>query len=96
MVPADSNGVPVSCRVSNPDSHVALRSVTTGDEMSAFYDSRMGFFGMLPPGRYQCETVANGRVFRSETYTVEDEGEASRNSCFITSGVFKNDLSSPR
>lgn len=71
----DPSGVPISCRVSDPHSHVALRSVSTGDEMSAFYDSRMGFFGMLSPGQYQCETFVNGRIFRSDIYTVEDEGK---------------------
>uniref|UniRef100_H3BZA2 Platelet-derived growth factor receptor alpha n=1 Tax=Tetraodon nigroviridis TaxID=99883 RepID=H3BZA2_TETNG len=72
-VPMDSNGVPISCRVSNPHSHVTLRSVSTGDEMSAFYDNKMGFFGMLAPGQYQCETVVSGQVFRSDIYTVEDD-----------------------
>lgn len=71
----DSSGVPISCRVSDPDSHVTLRSVSSGVEMSAFYDNRMGFFGMLLPGQYQCETVVNGRVFMSDIYTVEDDGK---------------------
>lgn len=71
----DPNGVPISCRVSDPDYHVTLRSVSTGDEMSAFYDGRTGFFGMLSPGQYQCETFVNGRIFRSDIYMVEDEGK---------------------
>lgn len=71
----DSIGVPISCRVSDPESHVTLRSVSTGVEMSAFYDNRMGFYGMLPPGQYRCETVVNGRVFTSDIYTVEDDGK---------------------
>lgn len=71
----DSNGVPISCRVSHPDSHVTLRSVSTGEEMSAFYDNKMGFFGMLAPGRYQCETVVNGQLFSSDIYTVQDNGK---------------------
>ncbi|TWW57585.1 Platelet-derived growth factor receptor alpha [Takifugu flavidus] len=73
VVTMDPSGVPISCRVSDPHSHVTLRSVSTGDEMSAFYDSRIGFFGMLSPGQYQCETFVNGRIFRSDIYTVEDE-----------------------
>lgn len=75
VVPMDSNGVPISCRVSNPHSHVTLRSVSTGDEMSAFYDNKIGFFGMLAPGRYQCETVVNGQMFSSDIYTVQDNGK---------------------
>lgn len=71
----DPSGASISCRVSDPHSHVTLRSVATGDEMSAFYDGRMGFFGMLSPGQYQCETFVNGRLFRSDIYTVEDEGK---------------------
>nr|AAN87556.1 PDGFRalpha isoform 2 [Takifugu rubripes] len=74
VVTMDPSGVPISCRVSDPHSHVTLRSVSTGDEMSAFYDGRIGFFGMLSPGQYQCETFVNGRIFRSDIYTVEDEG----------------------
>lgn len=88
VVPMDSNGVPISCRVSHPDSHVTLRSVSTGEEMSAFYDNKMGFFGMLAPGRYQCETVVNGQLFSSDIYTVQDNGKCvcvcvSRSPCFF-------------
>lgn len=43
--------------------------------MSAFYDNKMGFFGMLAPGQYQCETVVNGQMFRSDIYMVEDDGK---------------------
>lgn len=75
VVPMDSNGVPISCRVSNPHSHVTLRSVSTGEEMSAFYDNKMGFFGMLAPGQYQCETVVNGQMFRSDIYMVENDSK---------------------
>lgn len=72
----DATGVPISCRVSNPDSHVILRSVPSGDDMPAFYDSKMGFFGSLLPGQYQCETILNGQTFRSAIYTVVAEGES--------------------
>lgn len=71
----DSDGVSISCRVSNPYSHVILRSVLNGDEMPAYYDNRVGFFGSLLPGEYQCETVVNGQTFRSAIYTVEDDGK---------------------
>lgn len=46
--------------------------------MSAFYDNKMGFFGMLAPGQYQCETVVNGQMFRSDIYMVEDDGKWGR------------------
>lgn len=75
VVPMDTTGVPISCRVSNPYSHVVLRSVPSGDEMPAYYDNKMGFFGSLLPGQYQCETVVNGQTFRSVIYTVEAEGK---------------------
>lgn len=74
LVPMETPGVPISCRVSDPYSHVTLRSVPSGEEMPAYYDNRMGFFGGLSPGQYQCETVVNGRTFTSATYTVEAEG----------------------
>lgn len=43
--------------------------------MSAFYDNKMGFFGMLAPGQYQCETAVSGQVVRSDIYTVEDDSK---------------------
>ncbi|TMS20407.1 Platelet-derived growth factor receptor alpha [Larimichthys crocea] len=69
----EPSGVPISCRVSNPNSHVILRSVSSGEEMSALYDNKMGFFGNLSPGQYQCETTLNGQTFTSLVYTVETE-----------------------
>ncbi|KAK9518941.1 hypothetical protein VZT92_021706 [Zoarces viviparus] len=73
VVPMDTLGVPISCRVSDPDSHVTLRSVPSGEEMLAYYDNKMGFFGSLLPGQYQCETTVSGRTTTSDTYTVETE-----------------------
>ncbi|XP_027146144.1 platelet-derived growth factor receptor alpha isoform X2 [Larimichthys crocea] len=73
IVPMEPSGVPISCRVSNPNSHVILRSVSSGEEMSALYDNKMGFFGNLSPGQYQCETTLNGQTFTSLVYTVETE-----------------------
>lgn len=69
-------GVTIPCRVSNPDSHVVLRGVPGGDEMQVFYDNKMGFFGSLTAGKYQCETVVSGQTFKSQVYTVEEEGES--------------------
>nr|XP_046248139.1 platelet-derived growth factor receptor alpha [Scatophagus argus] len=76
VVPMDTTGVPISCRVSDPHSHVMLRSVPSGEEMSAYYDNKMGFFGSLLPGQYQCETTVNGQTFRSVIYTVKTEDAA--------------------
>ncbi|KAI4828770.1 hypothetical protein KUCAC02_022846 [Chaenocephalus aceratus] len=73
VVPMETDGVPISCRVSDPNSHVTLRSVPSGEDMSAFYDHKMGFFGSLSPGQYQCETSVNGHSIRSVIYTVETE-----------------------
>ncbi|XP_035509000.1 platelet-derived growth factor receptor alpha [Morone saxatilis] len=73
LVPMDTAGVPISCRVSDPHSPVTLRSVPSGEEMPVFYDNKMGFFGSLLPGQYQCETVVNGQTFKSVIYTVETE-----------------------
>lgn len=76
VVPMDTMGVSISCRVSSPYSHVTLRSVPSGEEMSAFYDNQMGFFGSLLPGQYQCETIVSGQTFTSAIYTVEAEGKS--------------------
>ena len=72
VVPIDTLGVPISCRVSYPYANVILRSVPGGEEMSAFYDNKMGFISSLSSGQYQCETTINGQVARSDTYTVDD------------------------
>ncbi|XP_016886800.1 platelet-derived growth factor receptor alpha isoform X3 [Cynoglossus semilaevis] len=73
VVPMDLSGVPISCRVSDPYLDVILRSVPSEEEMHAYYDSRMGFFGTLSPGQYQCETSVNNQVARSAIYTVNAE-----------------------
>ncbi|XP_075943395.1 platelet-derived growth factor receptor alpha [Anarhichas minor] len=73
VVPMDTPGVPISCRVSDPYSHVTLRSVPSGEEMLAYYDNKIGFFGSLLPGQYQCEATVNGRTITSDIYTVETE-----------------------
>lgn len=76
VVPLDDPGVLISCRVSDPNSHVVLRSVSSGEETQAYYESKVGFFGRLSPGQYQCETVVNGETMRSAVYTVGTEGES--------------------
>lgn len=68
-------GVSIPCRVSNPDYNVILRSVPSGNEMQVFYDNKVGFFGSLMAGKYQCETVVNGQTLKSQVYTVAEEGE---------------------
>ncbi|XP_054458592.1 platelet-derived growth factor receptor alpha [Anoplopoma fimbria] len=73
VVPMENMGVPITCRVSNPYSHVILRSIASGEEMSALYDNKMGFFGNLSPGQYRCETVVNGQTMTSAIYTVVNE-----------------------
>lgn len=78
VVTVDSVGGLISCRVSYPDSHVILRSVPSGEEMSAFYDNKMGFFLTLSPGQYQCETTVNGQTVRSAVYTVKSKGTSRR------------------
>ncbi|XP_072294210.1 platelet-derived growth factor receptor alpha isoform X2 [Eucyclogobius newberryi] len=76
IVPMDHIGVSISCRVSDPHYHVILKSVVNGEERSALYDNKIGFFGALSPGQYYCETAVNGRTFQSAIYTVEDEDSA--------------------
>ncbi|XP_040896819.1 platelet-derived growth factor receptor alpha [Toxotes jaculatrix] len=70
VVPVDM-GEPISCRVSDPHLDVTLRSVPSGEVISAFYDSKTGFFGSLSPGQYQCETTVSGQTVRSVVYAVE-------------------------
>ncbi|AWP11214.1 Platelet-derived growth factor receptor alpha [Scophthalmus maximus] len=76
-VAMDTTGVAISCRVSDPSSDVILRSVPSGEEMPAYYDNKMGFFGNLSPGQYRCETTLRGQTFRSAVYTVKVEGGAA-------------------
>lgn len=73
----DPIGVPISCRVSYPYADVTLRSISSGEEMLAYYDNKMGFFGNLAPGQYQCETTINGQTARSVVYTVRTEAPAA-------------------
>ncbi|KAK7889610.1 hypothetical protein WMY93_025170 [Mugilogobius chulae] len=46
IVPMDHTMVSISCRVSDPQYHVVLKSVVDGEEQSALYDNKNGFFGL--------------------------------------------------
>ncbi|KAJ3600139.1 hypothetical protein NHX12_034089 [Muraenolepis orangiensis] len=71
--PMFGSGAIVPCRVSDPHSHVTLRTVPGDQEIPALYDNKMGFFGRLSVGQYRCETAgAHGRPVHSDTYTVEN------------------------
>ncbi|XP_076008962.1 platelet-derived growth factor receptor alpha [Genypterus blacodes] len=70
MIPA---GVIIPCRVSDPHSHVVLKSVSSEEEIPAFYDNKMGFFSGLSSGLYQCETSVSGQTVRSVTYIVQHD-----------------------
>ncbi|KAM9761907.1 platelet-derived growth factor receptor alpha [Menidia menidia] len=73
VVPVTSDEVVIPCRASHPNYHVILRSVPGGEEMLVFNENKIGFFGYLTPGQYQCEITENGRTFKSEIYTVLPE-----------------------
>ncbi|KAM8873655.1 platelet-derived growth factor receptor alpha isoform 2-T2 [Spinachia spinachia] len=73
LVPMNTLGVTISCRVSDPHSYVTLISVPGREVIYTLYDNKMGFFGSLPPGRYQCETAVDGRTVASDVYTVDTE-----------------------
>lgn len=82
FVPEEPNAHEVSvwrstipCRVTNPQSNVILRTLPSGDEVSALYDASHGFIGILHPGLYMCETVVNGKAVQSMVYSVADEPE---------------------
>ncbi|XP_057209767.1 platelet-derived growth factor receptor alpha isoform X2 [Triplophysa rosa] len=68
----DMDGI-IPCRATNPHSHVILRSLENGDEVSAMYDPKVGFLGMLAPGRYACETRVNGKAVQSIVYNMPEE-----------------------
>lgn len=82
-------GVPISCRVSDPYSHVTLTSVPSREEIHTFYDNKMGFFGSLSPGRYQCETTVNGAAITSDVYTVYTGAGKSRRRVKHGKGTFQ-------
>ncbi|KAM9435321.1 platelet-derived growth factor receptor alpha isoform 1-T4 [Clarias gariepinus] len=78
FVPDDSTGgfrYGIPCRVTDPQSVVILRSLTTGHSLSFPYDSKFGFIGVFFPGQYVCETVVKGEVVRSRVYNVTDSSD---------------------
>ncbi|KAG7228764.1 hypothetical protein INR49_008542 [Caranx melampygus] len=73
LVAVSPIGVHITCRVSDPFSDVILRHIPSGEEVPAFFDNKIGFFGNFAPGLYQCETTVNGQIRKSPVYTVEPE-----------------------
>ncbi|XP_077076669.1 platelet-derived growth factor receptor alpha [Siphateles boraxobius] len=73
--PAETNemGITIPCLATNPHSQVILRDLQSGDEVSLFYDHRIGFFGKLSAGQFVCETNVNGKAVRSRVYNVTNE-----------------------
>ncbi|KAJ8368411.1 hypothetical protein SKAU_G00084390 [Synaphobranchus kaupii] len=74
---SDIIGTVIPCRVTDPASHVTLRSVETGAEVAGLYDSKLGFIGDFPSGAYKCETTTKGLKTYSITYTVGDNTEST-------------------
>lgn len=73
----------ISCRVSHPTSHVILRSLSTGEEIIAYYDNKEGFLTSVSPGDYQCETTVNGQLFKSAIYTIINQGKARQEEMYF-------------
>lgn len=72
-VEMDPSGIIIPCRVTDPQSHVMLKTLPSGIELQGLYDSKSGFFGSFSAGNYVCETVINGEMKRSETYIVREK-----------------------
>ncbi|XP_016427418.1 platelet-derived growth factor receptor alpha-like [Sinocyclocheilus rhinocerous] len=72
-VETDEIGTTIPCRATNPHSQVLLRNLQSGDEVSVLYDHRIGFFGVLSPGHYVCETSVNGNAVQSIVYNVTND-----------------------
>ncbi|KAM6963198.1 platelet-derived growth factor receptor alpha [Aplochiton taeniatus] len=75
VIPIDHEGSIIPCRVSDPMSHVILRNFSSGENVPAPYDNKLGFLGNLSPGLYQCETTMNGQTVNSVTYTVHHDNQ---------------------
>lgn len=73
VVEVDEMSMTIPCLATNPHSQVILRDLQSGDEVSLFYDYKIGFFGILAPGQYVCETIVNGKAVRSRVYNVPDD-----------------------
>ncbi|KAL2089879.1 hypothetical protein ACEWY4_014567 [Coilia grayii] len=69
-VETDPTGNLIPCRVTDPHSHVMLKTLPSDIEIQGLYDNRNGFFGNFSAGTYMCETVINGDTKRSVVYTV--------------------------
>lgn len=69
-VEMDPRGTIIPCRVTDPQSHVMLKTSPSGIELQGLYDGRSGFFGSFSAGNYVCETFINGEMKKSATYTV--------------------------
>ncbi|KAI2651924.1 Platelet-derived growth factor receptor alpha [Labeo rohita] len=69
----DEMGKAIPCRATDPHSQVILRNLQSGDEVSVLYDHKIGFFGVLPPGRYVCETSVNEKTVQSIVYEVTND-----------------------
>ncbi|XP_036409962.1 platelet-derived growth factor receptor alpha isoform X1 [Megalops cyprinoides] len=70
-VVADENGTIIPCRVTNPESHVILRSVDTGMEVHGLYEKKLGFVGNFSAGSYVCQITTDGITADSITYVVD-------------------------
>lgn len=73
VVETNDMSITIPCLATNPNSQVILRDLLSGDEVSLFYDHKIGFFGILPPGQYVCETSVNGKAVRSSVYNVTND-----------------------
>ncbi|XP_031430244.1 platelet-derived growth factor receptor alpha isoform X2 [Clupea harengus] len=69
-VETDPLGNIIPCRVTDPRSHVMLKTLPSDIELQGLYDHRNGFLGNFSAGNFVCETFVNGETRRSDVYTV--------------------------
>jgi len=79
VVDTNEMGIIIPCLATNPHSQVILRDLQSGDEVSLFYDHKIGFIGIISPGQYVCETSVNGKEVRSSVYTVTGNSFTTNN-----------------
>uniref|UniRef100_A0A8C1EBX5 Platelet-derived growth factor receptor alpha n=1 Tax=Cyprinus carpio carpio TaxID=630221 RepID=A0A8C1EBX5_CYPCA len=72
-IETDEIGTTIPCRATNPHSQVILRNLQSGEEVSVLYEHKIGFFGVLLPGHYVCETSVNGKAVQSIVYNVTND-----------------------
>ncbi|XP_063057400.1 platelet-derived growth factor receptor alpha isoform X2 [Engraulis encrasicolus] len=65
----EATGDLIPCRVTDPRSHVMLKTLPSDTELQAPYDNRNGFFGNFSEGTYVCETISKGVIY-DQVYTV--------------------------